>query len=64
MNMMNDFFANGGHIGHANATFLNLIPRKAGAIYIADFKPINLLNGVCKIMTKFSKTEAPNVQTH
>jgi hypothetical protein len=35
-----------------NATFVALIPKKAGAMEIKDFRPISLISGVYKIISK------------
>lgn len=35
-----------------NATFLALLPKKAGAEELKDFRPINLIRGVYKIISK------------
>ena len=35
-----------------NATFIVLIPKKHGAIELKDFRPINLVGGVYKILAK------------
>lgn len=35
-----------------NVTFIVLIPKKPGASYVKNFRPISLLNGVYKIMAK------------
>jgi len=35
-----------------NATFVSLIPKKAGAVDIKDFRPIRLVGGVYKIISK------------
>lgn len=35
-----------------NATFVALIPKKAGAIELNDFRPISLVGGVYKIISK------------
>ena len=35
-----------------NATFITLIPKKPGAVEIKDFRPINLISGVYKILAK------------
>jgi hypothetical protein len=35
-----------------NATFISLIPKKAGAMGIKDFLPINLVGGVYKIISQ------------
>jgi hypothetical protein len=35
-----------------NATFISLIPKKAGAVEIKDFHPISLVGGVYKIISQ------------
>lgn len=35
-----------------NATFVALIPKKAGSIELGDFRPISLITGVYKIIAK------------
>jgi hypothetical protein len=35
-----------------NATFVSLIPKKAGAVDVKDFRPISLVGGVYKIISK------------
>jgi hypothetical protein len=35
-----------------NATFVSLIPKKAGVVDIKDFHPISLVGGVYKIISK------------
>ena len=35
-----------------NATFITLIPKKAAAMEVKDFRPINLVGGVYKILAK------------
>ena len=35
-----------------NATFIALIPKKAAAMEVKDFRPINLVGGVYKILAK------------
>jgi hypothetical protein len=35
-----------------NATFLALIPKKAGAVEVKDFRPISLVSGMYKILAK------------
>ncbi|XP_040989014.1 uncharacterized protein LOC121236643 [Juglans microcarpa x Juglans regia] len=35
-----------------NTTFIALIPKKAGAVEIRDFRPISLVNGIYKIISK------------
>ncbi|KAG2721321.1 hypothetical protein I3760_02G076900 [Carya illinoinensis] len=36
-----------------NASFIALIPKKVGAVDVKDFRPISLINGVYKIISKF-----------
>lgn len=40
------------HLRGSNKTLIVLIPKKVGADSLADFRPISLLNGVYKIVTK------------
>ena len=35
-----------------NATFIALIPKKATTVEVKDFRPINLVGGVYKILAK------------
>jgi uncharacterized membrane protein len=35
-----------------NATFVSLIPKKADAMDVKDFRPISLVGGVCKLIYK------------
>ena len=35
-----------------NASFLALIPKKVDAVEIKDFRPISLVSGICKIISK------------
>ena len=35
-----------------NASFLALIPKKVDAVEIKDFRPISLVGGICKIISK------------
>lgn len=35
-----------------NATFIALVPKKAGAMELTDFRPISLIGGVYKIIAK------------
>jgi hypothetical protein len=36
-----------------NATFVSLIPKKAGMVELKDFRPISLIGGMYKIISKF-----------
>jgi len=35
-----------------NATFVSLIPKKTGAMDVRDFRPISLVGGIYKIISK------------
>jgi hypothetical protein len=35
-----------------NATFVSLIPKKTGAMDVRDFRPISLVEGIYKIISK------------
>ena len=35
-----------------NASFLALIPKKMNTVEIKDFRPISLVGGICKIISK------------
>ena len=35
-----------------NRVFVNLVPKKTGAQRVGDFQPINLINGIQKIISK------------
>jgi hypothetical protein len=52
MKVLLDFHAHSYFKKSLNASFITLIPKKAGAIDISDFRPISLLSGVYKIITK------------
>ena len=41
-----------GDVGVANVTFITLIAKKDGALDVGVFVPINLFNGLCKIVVK------------
>jgi len=47
-----DFHARSNFEKSLNASFIALIPKKAGAIDISDFRPISLVSGVYKIIAK------------
>ena len=52
MRVLNEFFSVGKFEKSINATFIALIPKKMGAVEIKDFRPISLVNGVYKIISK------------
>jgi hypothetical protein len=52
MKVLLDFHAHSYFKKSLNASFITIIPKKAGAIDISDFQPISLISGVYKIITK------------
>ena len=52
MGVMQSFHARGTFATSLNATFLTLIPKKAKAVEVKDFRPISLVGGMYKIIAK------------
>ena len=52
MGVMQSFHARGTFGTSLNATFLTLIPKKAEAVEVKDFRPISLVGGMYKIIAK------------
>ena len=52
MAVFDEFYASGSFERSLNATFLTLIPKKANAVEVRDFRPISLLGSVYKIVAK------------
>ncbi|KAK1274699.1 hypothetical protein QJS04_geneDACA000778 [Acorus gramineus] len=52
MDMLGEFSMTSQGIGDLNATFLVLIPKKEGVVAIEDYRPISLVNGSYKILSK------------
>jgi hypothetical protein len=52
MAVLKDFHKSGKFDKSLNATFVSLIPKKAGAVEIKDFEPISLIGGMYKIILK------------
>ena len=52
MRVMNSFHTRGTFATSLNATFLTLIPKKAKAVEVKDFRPISLVGGMYKIIAK------------
>ena len=52
MKVFHYLHAHGNFERSLNATFITLIPKKPGAVEIKDFRPINLISGVYKILAK------------
>jgi hypothetical protein len=50
--VLKEFQTNGKFKKSLNATFVSLIPKKAGAVDIKDFRPISLIGGMYKIISK------------
>jgi len=50
--VLKEFYSTGKFEKSLNATFVSLIPKKAGAVDIKDFRPISLIGGMYKIISK------------
>ena len=54
MRFFGEFYEHGNFVKSPNATFLVLIQKKAGVEDLRDFRPISLLGGLYKWLTKVS----------
>ena len=52
MRFFGEFYEHGNFVKSSNATFLVLIQKKAGVEDLRDFRPISLLGGLYKWLTK------------
>lgn len=52
MGVFHEFHGSGRFKKSLNATFLALIPKKTGAVVVKDFRPISLVSGLYKILSK------------
>ena len=52
MNMFAGFFSLSKFVASLNSTFIGLIPKKAGAVDIKDFRPISLVGSMYKLLSK------------
>jgi hypothetical protein len=52
LNTEHEFHNSGKFEKSLNATFFALIPKKAGAVEVKDFRPISLIGGMHKIISK------------
>jgi hypothetical protein len=59
-----EFYATGSFEWSLNATFLTLIPKKANASEVRDFRPISLLGSVYKIVAKVLANRLNTVLGH
>jgi len=50
--MFTEFFFLGKFVASLNATFISLIPKKAGAVNIKDLRPIRLVGCIYKLLSK------------
>ena len=50
--MFKDFFESGKFVRGLNSTFIILVPKKAGAKELKDFRPISLVNSLYKLISK------------
>jgi hypothetical protein len=60
MKVFKEFHSRGKFEKSINATFVSLIPKKAGVVDIKDFRPISLVGGVYKIISKVLANKAEN----
>jgi len=54
MSMFAEFFSSGKFVANLNSTFIALIPKKAGAVDIKDFRPISLVGCLYKLLCRRS----------
>ena len=52
MGFLKEFHEHGGFVRSLNSTFLVLIPKKAGAEDLRDFRSISLVGGLYKLLAK------------
>jgi hypothetical protein len=52
MTVFAEFHSQGKFEKSFNATFVSLIPKKTGAMGVKDFRPISLIGGIYKIISK------------
>ena len=52
LTMFSEFHLNGKFVASLNATFIGLIPKKADAQNIKDYRPISLIGCVYKLLSK------------
>ena len=52
MGMFSAFYSSGKFVRSLNATFIGLIPKKANAENIRDFRPISLVGCIYKLLSK------------
>lgn len=52
MNVFDEFFYNGKLTTSISCTFITLVPKKDNFIKVHCFRPISLISGVCKSITK------------
>jgi hypothetical protein len=52
MNSSHNFYEHERLVKSLNATFITLIPKKLGHLEARDFRPINLIGSIYKILTK------------
>ena len=52
MGMFAEFFSSGKFVASLNTKFIGLIPKKAGATNIKDFRPISMVGCIYKLLSK------------
>ena len=50
--MFSEFYHTGKFVASLNATFIGLIPKKANAEDIRDYRPISLVGCIYKLLSK------------
>lgn len=59
-----NFFSSGKFLKALGASFVTLIPKKAGVISIRDFRPISLIGSIYKILAKVLANRLRRVFSH
>ena len=52
MKLLQNFYSHSTNIDRLNYSFITLIPKKTGDCSVKDFRPISLINGATKIISK------------
>lgn len=61
MNLLSEFYHNGKFVRGFNPSFIVLIPKKEETVSMHDFRPISLLGGAYKIISKLLATRLSKV---
>ena len=52
LKLFDEFYSSEKFVASLNSTFIGLIPKKAGAVNLKDFRPISLVGSVYKLLSK------------